>query len=267
MLEINQIYNADCVTGIQSIKEDAVDFTLTSPPYGNLRTYGGYNAPIDYDSLIPDLYRVTKPGGVVVWIVADQTKNGSESGDSFRQALQFMASGFLLHDTMIWKKNSHFTCNTRYIPAFEYMFIFSKGKPKTVHLIQDRKNVWAGQKVHGWQRNSDGSKIKLSGARQGRTIKEYGARFNVWDIPPEKKNKSIHPAVFPLTLAKDHILSWSRPGDLVFDPFMGSGTTAAAAVETGRDFLGFEINPEYYAESMARVQRELQQYNKIAIGE
>lgn len=242
---------------LKTIDESSVDLTITSPPYDNLRTYGGYE--VDYGIVIKELFRVTKSGGVVVWIVADQTIDGGETGTSFKQALQFMESGFLLHDTMIWRKNSHNTHKCRYISAFEYMFVFSKGKPKTTNLICDRRNISAGSKVHGSWRCEDGKTKAMNGKKSGRIIKEYGARYNVWDIPPDRKNRGIHPAVFPVRLVRDHIISWSNPGDLVLDPFAGSGTTAVACIQENRDFVCFEINKAYCDYAKARILQESQQ--------
>ena len=245
-MRLNYIDNKDNVEGLRGLPADCVDLTVTSPPYDNLRTYKGFTW--DEDGLIRELYRVTKPGGVVVWVVHDATVNGSETGSSFRQALAFKNAGFNLHDTMIWKKAGvSFPETTRYYPIFEFMFVFSKGRPKTIHLIEDRRNKYAGTKVHGTDRQADGTLRKMSAIKlkNSRKIKSFGVRFNVWEIPEEKNNKTGHPAVFPVDLARDHIVSWSNPGDVVLDPFMGSGTTAVACLRTGRRYIGFEISEEY----------------------
>lgn len=245
-MRLNYIDNKDNIEGLREMLDACIDMTVTSPPYDNLRTYKGFSW--DAEGLIAELYRVTKPGGVVVWIVNDATVNGSETGTSFRQALAFMDAGFSLHDTMIWKKRGvPFPDKIRYSSNFEYMFIFSKGKPKTVHLIADKPNIWAGSKVSGTARQADGSTIPHSASRigDGRKVKPYGVRYNVWEVTEEKANKTGHPAVFPVALVRDHIITWSDPGDVVLDPFMGSGTTALACIETGRKYIGFEISEEY----------------------
>lgn len=183
-------------------------------------------------------------GGVVVWVVNDQTVDGSETGTSFRQALYAMECGFKLHDTMIWDKTScTYPDANRYLGCFEYMFVFSKGAPKSVSLLCDRPNIWAGTKAHGTWRQKDGSITKRP---MGQTFEEYGRRFNIWRLPNEKRNTTGHPAVFPIRLVKDHIVSWSNEGDTVFDPFLGSGTTRIAAYDLRRDFLGCEISKEYF---------------------
>jgi site-specific DNA-methyltransferase (adenine-specific) len=242
-MRLNYIDNCDNMVGLQALPDACIDMTVTSPPYDNLRTYNGF--AWDEEGLIRELYRVTKPGGVVVWIVNDATVNGSETGTSFRQALAFKEAGFNIHDTMIWKKaGTPFPASTRYYPNFEYMFIFSKGMPKSVNLIEDRPNKYAGTPVHGTGRQPDGTTKPHSGAKK-RAIKPFGVRFNVWEVTEAKNNKTGHPAVFSEQLAHDHIISWSNPGDVVLDPFMGSGTTAVACIKTGRKYIGFEISEEY----------------------
>lgn len=241
-MRVNYIDCCDNVQGLKTLPDCCIDLTVTSPPYDNLRTYNGFSW--DCDRLIKELYRVTKPGGVVVWIVSDATIKGSETGTSFRQALAFKDAGFNLHDTMAWQKMSPFTHKNRYISSFEYMFVFSKGAPKTTNLICDRKNKHGGSKISGTQRqDATGRLVPLPGT--GRRIKEYGVRTNVWDIPGNKGNQFKHPATFPERLVADHIISWSNPGDVVLDPFMGSGTTAAACMNTGRNYVGFELSEEY----------------------
>lgn len=246
VMRANYIECCDNVAGLKDLPDACIDMTVTSPPYDNLRTYNG--GTWDESGLISEIYRVTKPGGVVVWIVNDATVNGSETGTSFRQALAFKAAGFNIHDTMIWKKKGlSFPETVRYYPNFEYMFIFSKGRPKAVHLIADKENKYAGIKVHGTDRLPDGSTRAIDSVKNNRNrkVKRLGVRFNVWEVTEEKCNKTGHPAVFPEKLAIDHIISWSNPGDVVLDPFIGSGTTAVACLKTGRQYIGFDISAEY----------------------
>ena len=193
---------------------------------------------------------MTKQGGVVVWVVADQTYDYSESCSSFKQALYFKEQcGFNLWDTMIWDKGSpQAPTESRYYDIFEYMFVFSKGKPKALNLLTDRKTVSAGA-TSGVTTSSNKEDRKYTGGV--RTVAEYCRRFNIWQIN-RGVNKTEHPAVFPEQLAFDHIQSWSNPGDLVLDPFMGSGTTALMALKSGRDFVGFEISPQYAEIARAR---------------
>jgi DNA modification methylase len=221
--------------------DNFIDLTVTSPPYDNLRTYNGY--VFGFESIAKELYRVTKEGGVVVWIVGDETIKGSETGTSFKQALYFKECGFNLHDTMIWNKGG-FTAvgalKTRYAQVYEYMFVLSKGKIKTFNPLKDRKNKITKGSFSKNKRLPDGTirKSKKSGNR-----KEFGQRFNIWELFPT--DRSEHPAIFPETLASDHIISWSNENDIIYDPFMGSGTTAKMAKVNNRKWVGSEISYEY----------------------
>lgn len=241
MVELNKIYNENCLITMDKMDNESVDLTVTSPPYDTLREYNGYD--FDFRNTAERLFRVTKQGGVVVWIVGDATVDGSETGSSFKQALYFMECGFNLHDTMIWEKESfNVPSNNRYHQVFEYMFVFSKGSPKTVNFINDRKSKYAGSKIHGTERCADGSTKKISGG--GKIIGESVRRFNVWKITSSRE-KIDHPAPFPKKLANDHIVSWSNNGDVVYDPFMGSGTTAIMCIELNRKYVGSEMSKYY----------------------
>lgn len=247
-----KLITSDNVTALKQFPDDFVDLTVTSPPYDNLRTYNGFTW--DFESLAKELYRVTKPGGVVVWVVGDATVKGSETGTSFRQALFFKdVCGFNLHDTMIYAKDAiAFPDKHRYQQCFEYMFVLSKYAPKTQNILHDRKNVSFGRKVTGTNRKADGTTNKAGGF--GNSIKEFGARWNIWDVTTEKGNNVTgHPATFPEALANDHILSWSNEGDVVLDPFMGSGTTGKMALLNNRKFIGVELSPEYVEIARKRI--------------
>ena len=230
---------------MKNMPDNFVDLIVTSPPYDNLRSYNGYT--FDFESIAKELFRVTKEGGVIVWIVQDATIKGSKTGTSFKQVLYFKELGFNLNDTMIWDKGS-FTAvgslTVRYGPSFEYMFILSKGKPKTFNPIKDRKNKHSGKtSKHIMKRQIDGTMKKEN--KKNYKIGEYGIRFNVWQFP-KFSGRSTHPAVFPKKLVIDHIISWSNEGDTIYDPFMGSGTTALACKDTKRNYLGSEISKKYF---------------------
>lgn len=255
-MQTNYIKCTDNVKGLKELPENCIDLTVTSPPYDNLRTYKGFTW--DFETLAAELYRVTKHGGVMVWIVNDATVNGSETGTSFKQVLRFKEVGFNLHDTMIWRKaSSAYPMRNRYYPVFEYMFVLSKGKPKTANLIADRKNKHAGEAISATERQRDGSLRESTGRKSGRKIKPYGVRYNVWDQAAAGGNLTGHPAVFPEKLVHDHIISWSNHGDIVLDPFMGSGTTAVACIKTGRKYIGFECSTEYCEIAKNRIEKEL----------
>lgn len=252
-MEMNKIYCMDNVQGLRTLPSECIDLTVTSPPYDDLRNYKGYC--FDFENLTKELFRVTKQGGVIVWIVSDSTKDYSESGTSFKQALYFMECGFNLFDTMIWCKDGGGAVgsNLCYTQNFEYMFVFSKGKPKSVNLICDKKNLSFGKKdgcLTG-RRNANGEHI--SEVRNHNH--EYSRRNNWWRLVPQaEEGSSFHPAVFPEKLVRDHIISWSNENDVVLDPFMGSGTTAKVARALGRKYIGFEISEEYVNLANKRLQ-------------
>jgi site-specific DNA-methyltransferase (adenine-specific) len=241
---------------MRTFPENVIDLTVTSPPYDNLRTYKGFTW--DFEGVAKELYRVTKQGGVVVWVVGDATINGSETGMSFRQALYFKEIGFNLHDTMIYAKNNPMPIqHNRYQPCFEYMFVLSKGKPKTFNPIMEN-TVNPGGKITTTQRKKDGSKNRGSSYGNKRNSIRY--RHNIWKYNVGKnqttKDKIAfqHPAIFPEQLAQDHILSWSNVGDIVLDPMCGSGTTCKMAKLNGRNYIGIDIAEEYVEMARRRVE-------------
>jgi len=254
MIELNRIYNEDCLEGMKRIPDGFVDLTVTSPPYDNLRTYNGsleWGEHV-WKPIIQELYRITKDGGVVVWVVGDATIKGSETGTSFKQALYFKEVGFNLHDTMIYAKGGQGATgsNLSYWQDFEYMFVFTKGKISTFNPIEDRKNKTKPRE----KEESQGHRF-INGETKGKRIikrKEFGRRFNIWKYH-ESGTRINHPAVFPEQLANDHIISWSNENDIVFDPFMGSGTTGKMAILNNRNFIGIEKDPEYFKIAEKRI--------------
>jgi len=240
MKELNKIYHGDCLELMKDLDDNVINLTVTSPPYDSLKHYNGY--VFHFKEIAKELLRITSPGGAVVWVVGDATINGNETGTSFRQALYFQEIGFNLHDTMIWHKPNafNFGSNSCYRNSFEYMFVFSKGYMKTVNLIKDVYTKSSGKVLKGARKHADGSRDKVPDF----TVGEFKKRDNVWDINVNGKNYS-HPAVFPESLARDHILSWSNEGDLILDPMCGSGTTCKMAKMTGRNFIGIDISKEY----------------------
>lgn len=261
---LGKIHNQESKAFMQTLPDNCIDLTVTSPPYGNLRDYKGFS--FDFDGMAKELFRITKQGGVLVWVVSDETINGSETGESFRQALFFKGCGFNLHDTMIYRKNPRFPDDRRYQNAFEYMFILSKGVPKSINLIADIPNLTAGTtRIGGSDRNVDGSLRESWLSKTGGTIKDFGIRDNIFEyntgFNQSSKDKIAfeHPAIFPELLAYDHIISWSNPGDIVYDCFMGSGTVAKMAERHSRKWLGSEISKEYCEIAQKRIDAERQQ--------
>ena len=248
-----KLIQGDCLEKMKEIDDGSVDLTVTSPPYDNLRTYNGNNALWGehvWRDVIAELYRVTADGGVVVWVVADATIKGSETGTSFKQALHAMDCGFRLHDTMIWgKPNPIPRTHNRYEQAFEYMFVLAKGKPATWSPVKVPSKL-AGKPRTGTMQH-DASGVRATKHKGGVTaaLKVPG---NVWLAAGE--SKTSHPAPFPEALARDHIVSWSNPGDVVFDPFLGSGTTGKMAILEGRRFIGIEREPNYFDIACRRIE-------------
>jgi site-specific DNA-methyltransferase (adenine-specific) len=244
----------DCLEEMKKISDECIDLTITSPPYDDLRNY---NSKIDFERVAKELYRITKDGGIVVWVVGDKVENGSKTLTSYKQALLFKEIGFNVYDIIIYEKTSPSAPHkNRYFNAFEYMFIFSKGKPKTINLLKDRKNKYANT-YSGvvTKREKDGTLT----TKEKKLINEYGIRTNIWSYAVGN-NKSTtdkmafkHPAIFPEKLAQDHILRWSNEGDLILDCFMGSGTTGKMAILNNRNFIGIELDENYFNLAKERI--------------
>lgn len=256
-MELNRIYNENCLDTMARMPDNFIDLTVTSPPYDNLRDYKGYS--FDFESIAKELFRVTKIGGIVVWVVGDATVNGSETGTSFKQALFFKECGFNLHDTMIYaKENPIPLTHNRYEQSFEYMFVFAKGKLGTFNPLTD-KCITNGSYNH--RRNTG---IVAEGATRNRNeityVKQDKFKINMWYYTVGNNEDSTkHPAPFPERLASDHIYSWSNESDLVYDPFGGSGTTAKMAHIYKRNWILSEISDEYCKLAQKRIQPYLNQ--------
>jgi len=252
----NQILCGDCLEVLKTFPGNCIDLTVTSPPYDNLRSYNGY--VFDFEGIARELYRVTKEGGVVVWVVGDATINGSETGTSFKQALYFKdVCGFRLHDTMIYQKSNPVPLtHNRYEQQFEFMFVLSKSRPKTFNGIYDTAKEAGKIKCHP---NINSSGVIRTG--QDNIVKSQRLRYNIWSYSvgymcsAQDKNSFQHPAIFPESLAQDHILSWSNEGDLVLDPMCGSGTTCKMALLNNRNYIGIDISEEYCELSRRRIEK------------
>ncbi len=251
-MELNTIHCGECAETMQDhIPDNSIDLTITSPPYDNLREYKGYT--FDFEKIAAQLWRVTKPGGVVVWVVGDATIDGSETGTSFRQALGFMGLGFNLHDTMIWEKTNPLPQNhNRYEQYFEYMFVFTKGQLRTFNP-QKSKTMGAG-KIYGWSNANDYGDKSAKRKRDETSITKNTKNASNIRKYPVASSKFTNSAPFPEALARDHIISWSNPGDIILDPMCGSGTTLKMAVEQGRKYIGIDISQEYVDLSQKRVE-------------
>lgn len=245
--QMNRLHLGDCVVGMRTLPDACIPLTVTSPPYGDLRKYGGH--PFDFEAVAHELWRVTAPGGVVVWVVADHVDGGSETGAVCRQQLQFQDLGFRVHDKLVMAKNYRFTHTTRYSgDCLEYALVLSKGKPCTVNLLRDKPNRTAGRRRTFTQMAPDG---RRSISPKEYTVGRSGVRGKVWNYARGGRLTTTDRAAFgqtapmPEAMARDHIVSWSRPGDVVFDPFAGAGTTLKMALLNDRRYLGYEVHEPY----------------------
>lgn len=254
-----KLIHGDCLEEMKNIEDESIDLTVTSPPYDNLRNYNGcvtnWNSDI-WEKVIKQLYRLTKKGGIAVWVVGDATINGSETGTSFKQTLYAKEIGFNLHDTMIAKKKNPIPQikTNRYTNTFEFMFIFSKGKPVTCnYLLTLCNSSERTDKNKKYQRKKNGNHA----FKKINTIKNEKILTNIWEYDYCNGGDRVdHPAIFPEQLAYDHILSWSNPDDIVLDPFMGSGTVGKMAKQLNRKFIGIEICEKYYNIAKERINNE-----------
>lgn len=246
------LIKGDCLNVLANIEDKYIDCIITSPPYDNLRNYNGtleWNFD-KFKKIARELCRVLKDGGVIVWVVADATIKGSETGTSFKQALFFQELGLNLHDTMIWVKDGGGAVgsNLCYTQNFEYMFVLSKGKPKSINLIYDKPNLSYGVDKSGIGRRKSNEQLKVE---KRKPSKEFSRRNNWWYIPTQKGIG--HPAVFPERLAQDHIISWTNENDIILDPFMGSGTVGKMCKLLNRNFIGIDIVDKYIEISKKRI--------------
>ena len=228
---------------MQKMPPDRIDLTVTSPPYDELRDYKGYS--FNFQAIATELFRITKPGGVVVWVVGDKI-NGGRTLTSFRQGIFFQEIGFNMHDVMIYqKKNTPFMRRNAYTNAYEFMFVLSKGKPKVFNPLME-KTARKGYERLVHNKGPDAVNKKVL-----KELKKEKTKTNIWRYAvglhgtTSDKVAFKHPAVFPEKLVADHILSWTNKGDLVFDPMCGSGTTCKMALVNDRNYIGVDISSEY----------------------
>lgn len=252
---LDKIIQGNCVEVMSKFDSNSIDLILTSPPYDNLRTYKGYSFP--FEDIAKEIFRVTKEGGILVWIVNDATINGSETGTSFKQALYFMEVGFNLHDTMIFQKTNPIPqiYRKRYNGIFEFMFVFSKGVVRTHNPIKI-DCLHAGLELNGTTYKNY-SKGEQKREKMAKPVKSQKIKGNIWEYVVGKKAEDQeakgHPAPFPCALARDHINSWTNEGDIVLDPMNGSGTTCVSALQLGRRYIGIDISEEYCAIAQERI--------------
>ena len=256
---LNKVICGDCLQIMKDIPDKSIDMVLTSPPYDNLRTYKGFTFP--FEDIVKELFRITKQGGIVVWVVSDATIQGSESGTSFTQALYFKETGFNLHDTMIFQKKNPIPqiYRKRYNNIFEYMFVFSKGEVKTHNPIKI-DCLHAGLELNGTTYKNYSKGVQKRG-KMAKPVKNKKIKGNIWEYVVGKKAENQeakgHPAPFPCELAEDHIISWSNEGDTILDPMAGSGTTLKMAKKNNRNFIGIDCSEEYCKIAEQRLKQDL----------
>lgn len=256
-MELNKIYHEDCLRTMGRMSEGRVDCILTSPPYDDLRVYEGYC--FEFHKVAMELKRVLKGGGVMVWVVGDKTECGSESLTSFKQALYFKRIGLRIHDTMIYYKNNPMPqTGDRYQQHFEYMFVISKGKPKTFNPIKEstRYRGLANMKNRGKKGALEYKKISRTREKKRGNVFFYSIGGG---LSTKDKVAYKHPAIFPEALVRDQIHTWTDEGDLVYDPFMGSGTTGKIAGLLGRRWIGSEISKDYVDLANRRIEGHLRE--------
>jgi DNA modification methylase len=263
-----KIYRENCIDTLHRMPDDWLDMTITSPPYDDLRQYNGYHFPVE--EIAASLFYKTKPGGVVIWVVGDRTLNGSETLTSFAQALTFKSAGFNVHDTMLYVKNNPIPsdCGKRYRQCFDYMFCFSKGQPKTFNPITEPTKS-AGTKIKAF-RITERGRGNVPEEDIGRQIKSERKVSNIfaYNVGTSSSGDKVafkHPAIFPEQLVRDQIMTWTNAGDLVYDCFMGSGTTAKVAHLLGRRWLGSEISEEYVKIAEERLRPYREQLHRAAV--
>lgn len=264
-LALNKIHHFDAVVGLRLLPADCIDLTLTSPPYDWIRDYNGTFDPAKFPfvRIAEELYRITAPGGVVLWITRDQQQDCCESGTSAKQMLYFKNIGFNVQTMIV---DSISARHRRYCYGMppQFCFVLSKGRPKAFHPIRDKPNTEPGR-IKSWSaRNRDG-RIRKGKPKE---IPKYGRRSHIWLYPtgfglvsddPLPRNA---PAPMVETVAGDLMLSYSNPGDLILDPMAGLGTTGKVAVKLNRQFIGFERVRKYCDVANDRVRQAFEQKGK-----
>lgn len=260
----------NCLDYLKHLPNHSVDLIITSPPYDGLRTYGGgmtWNTEV-FKAIAIELARVLKKGGVIVWNVSDECVKGSYSCTSMRQIQYFTEElGLRLHQTIAWVKKNPMpqVAHKRYQASYELMYVLSKGEPNTFNpIMRECKNygkeytqTFRSQKGKGFERVVKG------------TVNKEVVDYNVWMMPTANSKDSTHilkdgrkihhTAVFPKELALRHIRTWTNEGDVVLDPFLGSGTSGIAAVELGRSFIGCELNEDYFQMASERLEEKMKE--------
>jgi site-specific DNA-methyltransferase (cytosine-N4-specific) len=254
----NQIIQGDCLTVLPQLPAESVDLIVTSPPYADSRknTYGGV-APDDYVAwfmpIAAELKRVLKPQGTFILNIKEKVVGGERHTYVIELILAMRQQGWLWTEEFVWHKKNSYPGKwpNRFRDSWERCLQFNK--QKQFHMYQDSVMIpmgdWAKSRLRNLSeadQRRDESKAKSGFGKRvanwvGRTM-VYPT--NVLHLATETGNRG-HSAAFPLELPKWFIKLFTQEGDLILDPFMGSGTSAIAARQLDRYYLGIEIQSEY----------------------
>lgn len=259
LIPLNKIVNGDCVAEMKKLPDNCIDLVVTSPPYDAIRDYKGFD--VNLHEAGKEIFRVLKDGGLAVMVIQDQTKNFGKSLTSFRTIVDWCDNvGFKLFETVIYKKHGAEGgwWKTRFRVDHEYIPIFLKGE-RWKYFDKEPlkiKSKWAGATMTGCAtRLTNGKTLKSKKV----VINDKKCRGTIWDYTTcgdGTRLKHEHPATFPDRLPVDLIQCFCPPGGIVLDPFMGSGTTALAAIALERNYIGYDISKEYCTLAERRIKEE-----------
>ena len=252
------IYNGDCLHELKHIESDSVDLIVTSPPYADQRksTYGGISTQKYVDWFLPisqELLRVLKPSGTFILNIKEKVQNGERSTYVLELILKMREQGWLWTEEFIWHKKNCYPGKwpNRFRDAWERLLQFNKSKDFNMYqeAVMVPTGEWAKSRLKNLSSTDmirDNSKV---GSGFGKNISNWVDRemaypTNVLHLATECNNKK-HSAAFPSSLPEWFIRLFTQEGDLVLDPFMGSGTTNIVSQRMGRNSIGIEIQKEY----------------------
>lgn len=273
MKYINEVICSDCEKVFLEIPDNSIDLIITSPPYADSRknTYGGIS-PEDYVSwFIPiseQMYRILKPTGSFILNIKEKVVNGERHTYVIKLILEMRNQGWLWTEEYIWHKKNSYPGKwpNRFRDSWERLLHFTKNR--NFKMFQDEVRVpigeWAADRLNNLSNTDsirDESKVS-SGF--GKNVSNWIGRdtvypTNVLHIATETSNRN-HSAVFPVQIPEWFIKLFTEKGDLVLDPFIGSGTTAVAAIKLGRNYIGIENNEEFCKLSRKRIAETNQNY-------
>ena len=256
----------DCVEGIKKLPDESIDLMITSPPYDGIRKYNGFN--YDLHATGKEIYRVLKDGGIAVMVIQDQTKNFGKTLTSFKMIIDWCDNiGFKLFETVIYKKHGGEGAwwTKRFRVDHEYMPIFLKGeRPQYFnkeHLKIPSKH--GGKTMTGCATRLTNGKTLKSKKVTINLMKCRGTLWNYTTCGDGSRLKHQHPATFPNKIPFDFIECFCPKKGVVIDPFIGSGTTALAAIELERNYIGFDISKEYCDLAKKRIKEEANRNRKL----